>query len=365
MVMRPHNLVLITTHQCTAACDGCCLSCGPSNTRRIPYERLSNLIAEASELSSLRTIVFSGGECFLLGDELDSLVTCAQGYGLATRCVTNGYWAGSRQTAERRTGRLAKAGLKEITFSTGAFHSQYVPVERVINGVCASVRAGLKTRVYVEDSVQAAFEIDSLLRNSELERLLSKRQLKINRGVWVQNGGRGGPADHSDHARFAHNGAKGCSGVLQELAVTPNEILGACCGLNLEEIPPLQLGSLRNASLGNCIREAPDDFLKIWIRVDGPERIWKFIRRHVPDHEWRPAAVHPCETCLRLYRDEKAMQIVRDYYQEVEPRIRLTYLTRLAFAEAGRAFVSLRSGLAARTRSMFRGESSSYSPCGG
>ena len=236
-----------------------------------------------------------------------------------------------------------------------------VPVERVINGVCASVRAGLKTRVYVEDSVQAAFEIDSLLRNSELERLLSKRQLKINRGVWVQNGGRGGPADRSDHARFAHSRAKGCSGVLQELAVTPDEILGACCGLNLEEIPPLQLGSLRNASLGDCIREAPDDFLKIWIRVDGPERIWEFVRRHAPDQEWPPAAAHPCETCLRLYRNEKAMQIVRDYCHEVEPRIRVAYLTRLAFAEAGRVLLSPRSGFVARVRSTFRGESSGYS----
>jgi hypothetical protein len=346
MFIRPHSLVLITTRQCTAACEGCCLSCGPTDTRRIPRARLIDLVNEASELSSIRTVVFTGGECFLLGEELEMLVAHANGHGLTTRCVTNGYWAVSRQAARHRTSRLARAGLREITFTTGAFHSRYVPVERVVHGVSASVGAGLKTGIYVEDLLKSEFDIDAILKNSELERLVSNRLLKIKRGVWIQDHGTDSLPDRSDRPRFDPKGTRGCSGVLQELAVTPAEILGACCGLHLEKIAPLQFGSLRNASLGRRIREAPDDFLKIWMRVDGPERIWEFVRRHAPNHDWPPVAAHPCETCLRLYQDEGAMRIVRDCSQEVERRIRLKYLTGLAFAAAGHALLSLRPGSA-------------------
>jgi hypothetical protein len=346
MLIRPHTLCLITTHQCTAACDNCCFSCAPHITRRIPSERLVSLIDEASELSTLRKIVFTGGECFLLGDELDSLVARARGYGLVTGCVTNGYWAISRPIAERRMGRLAQAGLEEIRFSTGSFHSRYVPVERVGNGACASVRAGLKTRISIENLYKQEFDVSSLVRNPELEHFISRRQIKIDRSVWVQNGGTGGLSQSSDQSPFVQIRKRGCSTVLQALAVTPDEMLAACCGLHLEKIPALHLGSLKHAALGKRIAEAPDDFLKIWIRVEGPERILEFVKRHAPDYQLPLAAAHPCETCLHLHQDETARQVIRDCYKEVERRIRLIYFARLASAEVGRAFRWIQSGFA-------------------
>ena len=263
MLIRPHTLCLITTHQCTAACEDCCFSCAPHIDRRIPPERLASLIDEASEVSSIRRIVFTGGECFLLGDELDSLVARARSHGLGTGCVTNGYWAVSRQIAERRISRLAQAGLEEIRFSTGCFHSKYVLLERVGNGACASVRAGLKTRVSIENSREQEFDVGSLVENPEMKRFISKRQIKINRNVWVQNGRADGLSQDSGHSRFAKTRRRGCSTVLQALAVTPDEMLSACCGLTLEKIPALHLGSIKNTSLGKRIEEAPDDFLKI------------------------------------------------------------------------------------------------------
>lgn len=348
MLIRPHTLCLITTHQCTAACDDCCFSCAPHVTRRIPTERLASLIDEASELSSIRRIVFTGGECFLLGDELDSLIARARGHGLGTGCVTNGYWAVSRPIAERRISRLVQAGLEEIRFSTGSFHSRYVPVERVGIGACASARAGLKTRISVENLNQQEFDVSSLVREPEMERFISRRQIKINHGVWVPDGAPGGPAQGSDHSPFARIRKRGCSTILQSLAVTPDETLAACCGLPLEKIPALHLGSIQNVALGKRIAEAPDDFLKIWIRVEGPERILEFVKRHASDYQLPLTAAHPCETCLHLYQDETARQIIRDCYKEVERRIRLIYFARLASAEAGRAFRWIQSGFATR-----------------
>jgi len=233
---------------------------------------------------------------------------------------------------------LVQAGLEEIRFSTGGVHSLHVPVERVINGACASASAGIKTRVSIENLGQTEFNIDSILKNSELEGFISKQQIKIKRSVWIQDGGTGEMSHSSDRSQFALKHGRGCSTALQALSVTPDEILVACCGLHLEKIPGLHFGSVRHGSLGRCLQEAPDDFLKIWIHVEGPERIWEFVRRHAPGYKLPLRGDHPCETCLRLFQDETAMQIIRDHYEEVERRIRLIYFARLAFAEVGRAF---------------------------
>jgi hypothetical protein len=63
------------------------------------------------------------------------------------------------------------------------------------------------------------------------------------------------------------------------------------------------------------------------------------------------AAAHACETCLHLYRDETAKQVIRAHCEEVERRIRLKYLVRMAFAHFGCAFRWFGSGSASRARS--------------
>jgi hypothetical protein len=304
-------------------------------TTRIPYERLVSLIDQASKIKSIRTIAFSGGECFLLGDELDSHVAHATDCGFATSCITNGYWAASRQAAEQRILRLAQAGLKEIRFSTGAFHSQYIPTGRVVHGARASVDAGLKTRIKIESANETEFDLDSIVQNPALKRFISKRQIRIDCGIWIQNGGTTKLVHRFDHSRFAKSRSRGCRSALRQLAVTPNEVLVACCGLHMERIPELHFGSLKQTSLGQLIEEAPDDFLKIWIHVEGPERILEFAKRHAPNSGLPPAAVHACETCFHLYRNETAKQVIRDHCKEVGRRIRLKYRVSMAIARLG------------------------------
>ena len=74
MLATPHTLSLITTHRCTAACDHCCFSCSPDVQDHIPIPNLYRYIHEAAEIKTIKVIVFTGGECFLLGKELDSLM---------------------------------------------------------------------------------------------------------------------------------------------------------------------------------------------------------------------------------------------------------------------------------------------------
>jgi hypothetical protein len=92
--------------------------------------------------------------------------------------------------------------------------------------------------------------------------------------------------------------------------------LVACCGLLVEEIPDLHLGSVATARLREVLEAAPDDFLKIWLHVEGPERILEWVKVKLPAYRCPTGSVHPCETCRHLYHDAEVRAIIRDGYEE-------------------------------------------------
>ncbi|MBV9408392.1 MAG: radical SAM protein, partial [Candidatus Eremiobacteraeota bacterium] len=132
MFVRPRILSILTTRRCTAACDHCCIGASPRATGAIPVPRIHGLIDEAAKIPTIDRIVFTGGECFLLGEDLDRLIRHAHLTGFETRVVTNGYWAVNERAAAQRASALFAAGLDEMMLSTGTFHQQFVPVERII-----------------------------------------------------------------------------------------------------------------------------------------------------------------------------------------------------------------------------------------
>jgi hypothetical protein len=301
-------------------------------TKAIPHDRLRGLIDETAEISSIRLVAFTGGECFLLGPVLDELIRRATDRGLITRCVTNGYWASSTKAATRRVERIASAGLKEINISTGTFHSKYVPSERVVHGALAAVRAGLTTLINIELFEGSSFDASEITENDEIKSLVSERRLLIQRNFWIDNEGEAQLAHKPEHSRFRPERIDGCKTALNVIAVTPDQTAVACCGLHMERIPDLHLGSIKDRTLKETISAAPDDFLKIWIHVAGPERILQFVKSYIPDYELPLKSVHPCETCLHLYTDKKALEIVKAHYKEVEAEIVPTFLAGVAQA---------------------------------
>jgi pyruvate-formate lyase-activating enzyme len=104
----PHDSA---TYRCTAACRECCFESSPRVKGFIPAERILKYIDEAARtFPSLRVVVFSGGECFLLGKKLDAAIAQAREHGLGVRCVTNGYWAITPERARKRIQQLKAAG---------------------------------------------------------------------------------------------------------------------------------------------------------------------------------------------------------------------------------------------------------------
>jgi len=147
----PTHLTILPTYRCTAACAQCCFESNPHVQGRIPIERILDYIDQAAgDFPSLRLVVFSGGECFLLRQDLDAAIERATSRGLATRCVTNGYWATSPRAARERILPLYEAGLTELNFSTGDDHQKFVPFERIVHGAVAAAESGIRALIVVE-----------------------------------------------------------------------------------------------------------------------------------------------------------------------------------------------------------------------
>ena len=337
MWFAPRTLSLITTHRCTAACEHCCFGCSPAVEASIPMSRLRSLVAETAEVPTIWQVVFTGGECFLLGKGLDDLIGRCSGLGLGTRCVSNGYWAGSKEAAAARVRELGAAGLKELNLSTGVFHARFVPRERVLWAAEAAAEAGLGVAVNIEAFAGAAFAGDALAEHPSLRPYLADGRVRVNRGAWIPDGSEGvgcgskGLAHEEKDLRFRDGaGRSACACSLQVVSVTPAQDLISCCGLNLEYIPELHVGTVRDRSLRQALEEVRPDLLKLWIHVEGPERVLDFVKDKDPDFRLPLESAHICHTCQHLFTSPQALAVLARHREEVEARVLDRYLTAAA-----------------------------------
>lgn len=299
----PTHLTLLATYRCTAACRECCFESNPRHTRRIPRERLLAYIEEAAAtFETLRLVVFSGGECFLLGDDLVDGTARAASLGLAVRCVSNGYWAVSEGAARAWMERLAAAGLRELNLSTGDDHQEFVPFERVARAAIAAAGAGVRTLLVVEAHAGSRFRAADALAHPAVRSFHAShpnaRLLGLIQNVWI-------PFRDDRELKpplpAAAGEAGGCPNVLDNVVVTPDEQLAACCGLTMEHIPELKLGDLRRHRMADLYRRALADFMKIWLRVEGPDRILEYARALDPLIATPAGAPHPCQACAIVH----------------------------------------------------------------
>ncbi|HEX3463246.1 MAG TPA: radical SAM protein [Candidatus Elarobacter sp.] len=313
MFVRPRVLSILTTRRCTARCDHCCVGAGPRATGTLTVPRIRALLDEATSVPTIERIVFTGGEAFLLGDDLVALVARAHTLGFATRAITNGFWASDAKAADRRIAALAGAGLDELMFSTGTFHQEFVPVGRVVHGARAAVRAGIATRISVEECDQSAFGAEQL--RAELRDELESGKLALSSDPWIVDAGGRGTAPLTHERLRGARGADvdgGCVTIMTTISVTPDQELIACCGFPLEELPGLRIGSVADRPLPDVLRDAPNDALKMFLHVAGPAGIAEFVARYEPGYTLPGNPVSICAACVALQRDSRAMRIAAE-----------------------------------------------------
>lgn len=328
----PKTVTVLVTYGCTAACEQCCFESNPSIKERLSLQQIKNAIQEAADtFPALRMIAFSGGEAFMLKDDLIEAIRFATSLGLMTRVVSNGYWAKNEFNAKRLMKKASEAGLTELNISTGLDHQKWVTRDTVIHAVTASVSEGIFTLVTVEQDSEQSGCMTALLNDKQIQSLLKDPRFTLMTNSWM--------AFHDDAEprkslkdNLNRDLYGGCSQLFTSVVVTPHNNLSACCGLTLEHIPEMRLGSLKESSISQLYEQQLLDFLKIWIHVDGPMTIIKslFGEGNVQKlGEMR----HICQACAIMHQSKEIRTAIRERYLEFVPDVLQRFNSKLALLD--------------------------------
>jgi Radical SAM superfamily len=315
-------LSIMPTYQCTAACRDCGTFSNPRPGQ--PWLDPAHIMRAIDEAANggYVGVVFTGGEATLALDTVLEGIQKARRLGLGTRLVTNASWATTEEQAFDLMHALAGAGLDEINFSTGDEHIRFVSLENVIRAIAAALRNNLRSIcVVLELTQQATVTQGDIVSHPLFEaatRDFPTHLVRIFQSPWM-------PMSATRTHRYPkamllsrENIATkpGCGSCLSTTTLQADGRIAACCGLGMRAIPELQLGHITSTTLADADADASNDFLKRWIRLEGPERILAWAAEKDSSIEWEYMYAHKCQACIRLYKDAKVRTVIRNHYEE-------------------------------------------------
>jgi hypothetical protein len=320
------TLSIMLTHKCNAQCTHCGTLSGPKVGGRANLASVFAAI-DSGPSNGFANVVFTGGEPTIYFDDLLACITRANERGLATRVVSNGGWAKSRERAQYKLGRLINAGLGEINFSTGDEHVRFVPLNHVALGIVAALDAELPVHLMIERrktrhiTKQLVLDVAPLAAHPRINRLGISESPWMPLNPNVVELYEEGMVANSDNI----SGFKGCDSVLQTYVLHPANEVTTCCGIGARMISELRseddFDPADATSLKEIIREAEEDILKIWLRQEGPEKILHWAAGHDSRIQWENMYAHRCQACARLYRDPAVREVVREKFEQKIPDI--------------------------------------------
>jgi organic radical activating enzyme len=318
----PRTLSVLPTYTCTACCRDCGTLSGPRERTNLSLDSILSAIDQAAQYD-FANVVFTGGEPTLRWSDLLTSIVHATSLGLPTRIVTNAYWAVSRRRADGYLQALQKAGLTEINFSTGDEHARFVPVERVVNAIVAALELEMRVDVMIELRAERRVTQQVLAEHPRILALdpETTEKLSFSESPWM-------PLDPFAAEKYPVGTTcnrdnvgimKGCDSILQAYAVGADGRIGCCCGLGSRLIPEMYVGCVdqRPDFLWRAVEEAENDFLKVWLRYKGPEKIVAWAAAKDSNVDWENRYSHRCQACLRVYLDPRIREIVRLNYREM------------------------------------------------
>ena len=313
----PHvtSATIITTNKCTASCQECCFQCNPNNNKILTYKDIEYFINNAIKaFPALKLIVFTGGECTILGYDLIKSIKFAKLNNLDTRVVTNGWRARTKNDAKSYINELINAGLDELNFSTGDNHQKYIPFQNIINAAEYSCKNNLSTLISIESFNESKFNKNKALENKDFKNLADKylyNNLNILESVWI-------PFHENTNYTYSYlqDENKGCDSILSYIGLSSDKKLYACCGLSVDYLESMKLGELYKDSLERVYFEQLEDFLKIWLYVDGPKQIYQYCVQKNPQIRPITMLTHICEYCLEIYTNKDCKNVIEETWKE-------------------------------------------------
>jgi MoaA/NifB/PqqE/SkfB family radical SAM enzyme len=308
------TLSLMPTFRCTAECKNCGTLSNPRTGGILPLQQMTRAVDEAAGLN-YNTVVFTGGEATLAGEDLLSAMRHAAFSGFRTRLVTNAHWASDKESARTYLGQLVDAGLMEINYSTGDQHARFVPVDNIFFALEGAVERALPVTIIIEltrdgEINRQTFEGDERFR--ELAARFPYADVILQEWTWSPLGAFN-REEYPDQFYVNEENLEsrtGCEGMLGNLTVQPDGKIASCCGLGMRVVPELTIGKLDESGLSEAEQNARRDPLNLWIRDLGPEKILAWAAKIDPRIKWQNMYAHRCQACIRLFKDPKVRDVI-------------------------------------------------------
>lgn len=309
----PNTITLVLTFKCTAQCRNCCFGCSPAKDRVMSNNEIEKYISSCMDAfpKSIKVLVITGGECMIYPNKVKYTIKLAKKYGLTTRIITNGFWASTYTKAKAILEDLKKHGLDEINFSTGDDHTEWIPLKNVRNASVAAARVGFSPFINIETHDESSPRILKFLgRDSVFMKFVENKKISMNRGAWMSFDKKRS-ISHKECIPIVRY--EPCSNLFSMIPINPYGEVLACCGLPSEYIPYLRLGNFDSEPIKTKYLDSFEDLLKIWLFLDGPAKIIKFINEQLGIPNTLPSG-HICDYCRTLFSTPLYMNFLKENY---------------------------------------------------
>ncbi len=294
------HLGIIVSKRCNLMCPSCITRSSPSESHAPPRYDVHRAISEAAALRGEglgpSTVSFTGGEPFLLLEELESYTRHAHAAGLKTGVVTNAFWAENAGAARRALGRLRH--VTRFDLSTDPRHERVVSLDTL----GTAIRLLTSTRQLGSIRVVRQPGDDEFLRR--LKSVLADRgvgyKLRESSMIWLD---RNGVPRISARQGSASPPLGPCAAMSP--VIDPSGTVFACCGAlqNLTPPHPLVLGDLRSERIRSIYYRYHTSPFVQGMRIGGIAEVLALLSRRRPA---LPLPVHHdasnmCYTCFHVF----------------------------------------------------------------
>lgn len=273
----------------------------------------------------VRTVVFTGGEPTLLGEELLEAIARISLEGPLTRMVTNASWATDDKAADAMVQQLRSAGLDEINFSIDDYHAPWIPPENVrrayeacrgqgFEAVVIALAEGPRstiTKEWVQREIAPGVQLIDQQSSREgahpprsadgtLYEIAHHGYSRVGRARGF--GGEDVVPDESMLTQYCR-----CSEIFSQPVVDARLDVGVCCGLSMRNNRVLRIGSLRDSTYDELVDAAQHDILIRALRFLGPKYLLDVAKSVDPRVRMRPEYAGICEVCEDVTASRRAL----------------------------------------------------------
>ncbi len=341
LLLKPSQLTILTTSQCTAKCAHCCMNSSPERKgERLTFEQIRDTVTSLHSLNPLQVVIFAGGEPTLLAEDLLESIAYIDSLGIATRMVTNASWAVTRGKARSMLNSLREVGLREVNFSVDDYHLPYISFEKVENAWFASKGLGFQSVVlancwgkrsiitpqYIMDRLgeKLSQRFDDDGDSLPLPPPSSDGTLYMLSNSTIQNIGRS--YKELDNADIPYPDSQKrlnvpCRWALKNVALSPKNHLVSCCGIEAEDNEVLDFGDASNTLARDLVKFGDNQVIINAISFFGLIYLKNFIQKRNPDIPFREKYASVCEICEHIVTRPECVEVLRKNSGELAAKV--------------------------------------------